>query len=76
MEDSSKDFSKAFAFLAEVNRAHRYEFFPVETSADRFAINVYFIEHVKLLDCLECDEVMNFASGVKSHFKLNVIIYV
>jgi hypothetical protein len=76
MEDSGEDFTKAFAFPAEDERAHRYELFAVETSADGLVMDNHFVGHVEPMDGLKCDEVMGFASGVESHLELNVVIYV
>jgi hypothetical protein len=36
----------------------------------------HIVEHMEPVDGLECDEVVDFASGVESHFELNVAIYV
>lgn len=76
MEDSSEDFAKAFTLPAEDKRAHRHELFAVETSADGLVIDRHSVGHVEPMDGLERDEVVDFASSIESHLKLNIIIYV
>jgi len=76
VKNSGENFAKAFAFPAEDECAHRYELLAVETSTDGFVMDGHFVGYVELMDGLECDEIVDFASGVEPHLVLNVIIYV
>jgi hypothetical protein len=67
MEESGEDLAKAFAFPAEDECAHGYELFAVETGADRLVVDGHVVGHMEPVDRLECDKVVDFASGIESH---------
>jgi hypothetical protein len=75
MEDSGEDLAKAFAFPAENEWAHWYELFAVETDADGLVVDGHVVGHMEPVDGLECDKVVDFASGIESHLGLNVVTY-
>jgi hypothetical protein len=37
-------------------------------------VDDHVVRHAEPLDCLECDEVMDFATSVESHLELNIFI--
>ena len=74
VESRVEDLAKPFAFPTKSDCSNRQQLFSVETDTENFVLPGDMLMHLKSIDDVRGNKIVNLTSSIKSHLEFQVVV--